>query len=517
MDIQVTPIGIGEEALQAAGAAAMQLPPVRSLLNGTKHRLLSLRPLFAPAPGAPLLQDRFRATIYDYTNNRTVIIEGPLTQPAHAEVTTSDLQPLSSNDEFEEAVSVARRHTELGPEIESGRLVPYRPMPPILSDLPDGRQERAITVGLMPSEGSAGHEIVAVSIRREEVIRFDGRAPAGAEAHNPICGLKGIWQSTTPWGTPGQAAITISDGPTPLWSFVIVRPSASSGGMGSGIDLLNVTYKGKLVLTQAHLPILNVLYDGNVCGPYRDWQNEEGAFKAAGTDIASGIRSCPTPATTIIDSGQDRGDFRGVAVYEQGTEVALVSELEAGWYRYVSEWRFDADGTIRPRWGFSAVKNSCVCTVHHHHAYWRFDFAIGTAQGNSVQEFNNPPEVPGVNWQPLLHEAKRMRDPSKQRKWRVERMITGEGYELRPGPEDGTADAYGQGDVWILRHHPGEIDDGWTWQQGTEAHLDKFANSEQVEGQDVVIWYGAHFSHHPDEETGFGHRVGPDLVPHNWG
>ena len=35
-------------------------------------------------------------------------------------------------------------------------------------------------------------------------------------------------------------------------------------------------------------------------------------------------------------------------------EVVLVSEMEAGWYRYVSEWRLHTDGTIKPRFGFSA-------------------------------------------------------------------------------------------------------------------------------------------------------------------
>lgn len=516
MRIEVAPVGVDEQVLQAAGAAALQLPAVKELLAGTKHRTISLRPTFSPGPGLPLIQDRFRATLFDYTNNRAVVVEGLIARPELSQVRTSGEQPLVSMEEFAEAVSVLRRDPVLGPEIASGRLEPYRPMPPLLPDSEPG-EGRAITVGLLPREGARGHQIVAVALRSENVIRFEGGAPNGSQAHNPICGLKGSWQPTTPWGTPGQAALTISEGTAPLWNMVVVRPSASSGGMGSGIDLLNVTYKGKLVLTQAHLPILNVLYDGNVCGPYRDWQDEEGAFKAAGTDLAPGIRSCPSPATTILDSGQDRGDFRGVAIFEVGDEVVLVSELEAGWYRYISEWRFASDGTIRPRWGFTAVKNSCVCTVHHHHAYWRLDFAIGGAAGNRVQEYNDPADVPGLNWQPLLHESKRFRDPSKQRKWRAERMITGEGYEVRPGPEDGTADAYGQGDVWILRKNPGEVDDGWTWQQGTEAHLDKFANGEQVEGQDVVVWYGAHYSHHPDEETGFGHKVGPDLVPHNWG
>jgi len=43
-------------------------------------------------------------------------------------------------------------------------------------------------------------------------------------------------------------------------------------------------------------------------------------------------------------------------VYVQGQEVVLVSEMEAGWYRYVSQWRLHTDGTIRPRFG---ILGSC--------------------------------------------------------------------------------------------------------------------------------------------------------------
>jgi hypothetical protein len=88
------------------------------------------------------------------------------------------------------------------------------------------------------------------------------------------------------------------------------------------------------------------------------------------------------------------GKLRGVAIHRQGRETVLVSELEAGWYRYVSRWRFHDDGTIRPRFGFSAVEDSCVCNVHHHHVYWRFDFDIGTRENNVVREFNSPPIFP---------------------------------------------------------------------------------------------------------------------------
>jgi hypothetical protein len=52
-----------------------------------------------------------------------------------------------------------------------------------------------------------------------------------------------------------------------------------------------------------------------------------------------GFRLCPSAAMTVPDSGNDQGNFLGVAVCvdvgEQ--EVVLVSEMEAGWYRSISE------------------------------------------------------------------------------------------------------------------------------------------------------------------------------------
>ena len=157
------------------------------------------------------------------------------------------------------------------------------------------------------------------------------------------------------------------------------------------------------------MPILNVKYDPGGCGPYRDWQNEEGKIHAQGADVAPGFRLCPQPAKTILDTGSDAGNFLGVGIYVKGQEVVLVSEMEAGWYRYISEWRFHADGTIRPRFMFTGVQNSCVCNVHHHHAYWRFDFDLRTPGNNVVKEFNDPP-LPGMRHGEVAHEG--VRDPA---------------------------------------------------------------------------------------------------------
>ena len=81
-------------------------------------------------------------------------------------------------------------------------------------------------------------------------------------------------------------------------------------------------------------------------------------IEANGNDVAAGFRLCPAPAKTVLDSGNDQGNFLGVAVYVDGAqeEVVLVSEMEAGWYRYISEWRLHVNGTIKPRFGFAACR-----------------------------------------------------------------------------------------------------------------------------------------------------------------
>ena len=189
----------------------------------------------------------------------------------------------------------------------------------------------------------------------------------------------------------------------------------------------------------------------------------------------------------------------------------------------MSRWRFHDDGTIRPRFGFSAVEDSCVCNVHHHHVYWRFDFDIGTDVNNEVREFNSPPLFPPDNWHTFQFEARRLRRPDLSRRWQVRNTQTGDAYDLIPGPNDGVADAFAPRDFWVLRFNEGQIDDGISAapsqagasQANAPADIGRFINGESVSNQDVVVWYAAHFSHDVHEEE-VGHIVGPVLRPAQW-
>jgi hypothetical protein len=519
LSVKIKPIGPDPGQARSRAADVMAHPAVTSFLQRSRHRLLAFQLLEPPAKTArPRLPDRYLATIYDYTGNRTVLITGRMNEAHPDGIEELATQPLPGYEEFRAAVRMVVRDDDLGPLLRDRSLIPYRAMPPIIElETPDGRIERTIAVGLLPAEErGARHEIVGVNMVRRRVVRFEGGAPPGAEADNSICGLPDANQSVTPVGTPGQAEVSAFLGNSLLWRFRVVRPAASSGTRGSGVELRYVDYKGKRVLYRAHVPILNVQYEEGPCGPYRDWQYSESAFQANGADVAPGVRLCPVPAATIVDSGNDAGNFRGVAIFVQGPEVVVVSELDADWYRYTSEWRLHVNGTIKPRFGFTGTSNSCVCHTHRHHAYWRLDFDIRTAAHNRVLEFNDPPLVGGSKWHTKTWEARRFRDPAHKRKWRVENTTSGEGYTVVPGPDDGASDPYAWGDLWILRYRATELDDGHnSTLTNTEADLEQFRSpAELIDDHDVVVWYVGHFSHEAGEEV--GHRVGPDLVPSQW-
>src|SRR6266404_1642689 len=430
--------------------ALVDHPSVQEFLGKTRNRMLSfelIEPEVEVKPARPSPPpDLYRATFYDYTNNRTILVDGSLGRSKSVKVSESGFQPLPSSGEFQEAVKILEKDENFGKAIRERQLQPSPAMPPIIEiESPHGRSERTIGVGLLPLVAGAPHEIVGVNLVRRSVVRFDERAPLGSVAHNPICGIPYVQQAT-----------------------------------------------------------------------------------ANGVDVAPGFRLCNAPATTILDTGSDAGNFLGVAIYVQGQEVVLVSELEASWYRYISEWRLHANGTIQPRFGFSARTNSCVCNVHHHHPYWRFDFDIRTPGNNRVREYNNPPLIGKSNWHTKTFEIRRPRDPARNRKWRVENTVSGEGYDIIPGPDDGVATLspdwpYPRGDVWFLRYHASELDDGVNCTTGgfgcvTEANLDGFVNGEPISDHDVVVWYAGHVTHDVGAEPPgvFGHICGPDLKPVNW-
>lgn len=398
---------------------------------------------------------------------------------------------LPSPSEISEAKKILINDHSLGPNIKNGAYQIYEPMPMIPADdsVFSGALwgERVLYLGLRPLRKYLQHEIVGVSTETQKVIRFPNLAPPTSRAAPNACGVPSAGQSITQRGTAGSAFVNWKPDGEEIWRLKVIRPAASSGRWGSGVELRDVYYKGKLVFARAHVPILNVNYDRNRCGPFRDPVSRENAFNARGTQLAPGILRADQIPTTIFDTGNDRGNFRGVAVYERNGALVLTSEISAGWYRYVSEWRLYKNGTIEPIFKLSAVYNSCTCLAHDHHVYWRLDFDLEGSKPNYVHAKKNG------TWAPVVSETMHLKRDGYQA-WRVTRPNSNFGFEITPRASESPTNTYGQGDVWLLKHQTNEIDDS-RFGSSTIAKLNRFLNGESLVDSDIVFWMAAHVRH----------------------
>jgi hypothetical protein len=528
--VKVKPWGVTQRESDALAARITATGRAGRDLNGSNYRRLAFEHLDRSGKnGESLPPLKYRAIYYNYTRNHAVTVIGNIDGGGEPEVTITNDQPTPSPEEYDAAVAVLLADDYFGPAIRAGELRPGRAMPPLVYPANPGETvERALHVQLLAPGGKSeyGTEIVAVNLVRNKIERYQDGGPPTSLAAPQTCGIPNAGQGASSGGAAGRFQFTVSQNNVTLWEFVAIRPAASSGDPfeRSGIELRDVKYKGKLALKRIHTPILNVNYDNHVCGPYRDWQYQEGMFQANGADVADGARDCGVniPAT-VLDTGNDNGNFRGLAFYRRGREVVLVSEMEAGWSRHVIEYRLANDGAIRPRYGYRTTDNSCACVPHWRHVYWRFDFDVDGAN-NVVM-----PSRREFEWgRPLTNEQRAHRSPTAQTNWIVQNPNTLSAYMIRPNGNDGNAAAgsYGRGDLWFLKYRDTEITDtACAGESGSAAKLNCYLNNESLSG-DIVVWYAGHFSHNdaanvnpnltgPDILN--GSRVqGPDLIPARW-
>ena len=540
MDIKVVAVGPTQADIDAAKNRVEKNVQIQNRLKNVKSRMLS----FEYVETGDKVPTHFQAVFFDYSNNKTYIAAGDFAGKEKISVNEAEYDPGVSGEEIEAAYQLIKSTSAYAGLEKEGKIKFYEPMPPI-SDI---NGERVVNIGIRTLPGM-DNEIVGVSFRDNKIIRYQNGAPLTASASHDTCGPESADQPNTGPGVAGQYQLSISQNGVPLWEMLVIRPSSSSGTHSSGIELRDVKYKGKSVFKRAHAPVLNIEYnprEGQVnCGPYRDWQYAEEYFDASAegaNDPASGIRILADGKIpqTILDDDDDSGNFQGVAIYQQdvgfGKEVVLVSEMNAGWYRYIAEWRFAPDGTIRPRYGFGATDNACTCSRHKHNVYWRFDFDV-VNQSNKLFQIER-----GRKFQtPIGTEDIRLNRYQTNRSVLVQNSTGNEAYLLVPNLTDGIADNFARSDFWFLKYknvpngsnRENEIDDGYrlfggpcSEDTGSCININSFANGESLVNEDVVVWYRASFTHDDEEEdhhsnptpevlTG-DHVVGPDLRPVRW-
>ena len=300
---------------------------------------------------------------------------------------------------------------------------------------------------------------------------------------------------------------------SPLWELCWVRPASSSGPSGSGLEIHDVYYRGRLVLKRGHVPILNVDYDPNGCGCFRDWLYSEKTYRTE-NELAPGYFEPPYPPETVCDHAiwpdTPPGDCPwggpgpcqdGVSAEHEADSVTLTTETSAGWYRYAMRWTFHRDGTIEPTFGFGTYNTSCSGATHRHHAYWRLDFDVDGADGDTASQ-------DGI---PFALEATSTWGDGTVR-WQVRDDASGLGYEIIPGAQDLllAADDFSHLDFMVSLFHPGQYSDtGFS----CDINAASIADGEPVAGSDLVVWYRGGVEDRVGEDILLCKTAGPILAP----
>lgn len=546
VEIKVVPWGPTEKDVEAAKRRVRQSAEAQNALKGTKHRLISFSYVEETStdkrqPTRP--PTRYRVIFYDYLSDEAIIAESDFAGKEPITTRREAFDPGVGREELDAAFALVKKDSEFKAWANRKNLELFEPMPP-LSNLAG---ERLVNVGVKNTE-TGESQIVGVSFKTDRVMRYESGAPLTSRVAPESCGMTDSRQSSTADGVAGQYQVTILQENVTMWEMLVVRPSSSSGRVfeRSGLEIRDVKYRGKSVLKRGHAPVLNVRYDNDVCGPFRDWQFQEGFFNApaeGATNPAPGIRILAEGqiATTAVESGNDMGNYQGVAVYRQnvgsGNEIVMVTEMNAGWYRYIMEWRFGLDGVIRPRYGFASTENACVCAPRTHHIYWRLDFDVVTPNNKIFQVERGRRFI-----KPVTTEAAIFRSYQLNRRFLIQNANGDEAYQITPNQTDGAVadsagaliDTFGAGDFWLLRFKgtadaPEEIDDpnpdSPDFFTAYRAALDPWVNGESLTNQDVVVWYAAHVrrvdaasrgeSVRPEVLQG-KHIAGPDLRPVRW-
>ena len=324
-------------------------------------------------------------------------------------------------------------------------------------------------------------------------------SPSAARADSPTC--------TAPEVKLSWPAVN------PVWELCWVAYGNSSGPRGSGLELRNVHYNGRLVLKRAHSPLLFAEYTSSTC--YRDWKDEGGPFVAEpavrnqlGTSVAfNATTSCDRSAQPVTSygacpfqlPGRSSGDcFTGVAIEEGGDHVTMTASYSAAWYFYTSRFTFNADGSFDPQFGFGNRDGTGNGTTHWHHNYWRLDFDIEGAANDVIQQDGI---TQAIEFKTLRCSPATPGHCGAERRWQVKDTVTSRGFELDPGdgdyvtPTNQSNRGFHNFDVFGTVYNAGEYGDLADNSLGDCAMIDSnLADGGDLdgptgEGTDVVLYY----------------------------
>jgi hypothetical protein len=265
------------------------------------------------------------------------------------------------------------------------------------------------------------------------------------------------------------------------WSFDYVVSA------NEGLRLRDLTFQGRTLIASISFPVMRVFYADDECGPFVD--------RLGGTVY---------PITWANNALLAQREFtlNGKLWYEIGIRDFI------GDYDMYQVYYLSADGTIDAH----IYSRGLECNVDHvHYPNWRIDLDLdGETDDQILRDAGNGFEV-------LTTEFNAPADAAVNHAWRVRDATTGFYVDVLPGFADfSIPDGSALFPVAGYENHTvfGRLfrateNAGWTFGPNTQV---PFNNGEDIDGEDLVLWYEGYLPHTAAEGPALWHSTGVRLV-----
>ncbi|MQY38554.1 Phenylethylamine oxidase [Streptomyces sp. RB17] len=215
-------------------------------------------------------------------------------------------------------------------------------------------------------------------------------------------------------------------------------------------------------------------------------------------------------------------------VYQaQGKDFLVYTVNQVGWYEYITEWRFQDDGTIAMNVGATGSLSwddydsgdgrgwplgkgaKAYATSHSHNVFWRLDFGLDGSSKTKVEQYDSAVSPRAGGQQGPTTKTTRTDitrelagDLKDYRWWRVV-SATGKNkdgharsYEVVPGPSTKyLGRAFTRHDLYVTEYDPCELfaSDNPRCGRGHPASVDRWVGGQTL--THPVIWMNVGFHH----------------------
>ena len=118
--ITVTPLGPDQATIDKTKGDLLKNPALVVRLKGTRYRLVAFDFIDADLKATDTTEapTQYRAQVFDYTNNKAYVAIGSF-RDTRLQVSETQQQPNTSEEEFNEAVSILSRDKQIGAALHS--------------------------------------------------------------------------------------------------------------------------------------------------------------------------------------------------------------------------------------------------------------------------------------------------------------------------------------------------------------------------------------------------------------